>query len=119
MPTVIWNGHLFEDIAIFQAMLDETMAYLHYDVQSLDCQSIMPQVTTRTTARERKGVDENMKVLVQVSGTVRLERARTGPLRGFSETFVLVPNAHDQASGRAAAGKRQWLVQTQNFRFVV
>jgi NTF2-related export protein 1/2 len=46
---------------------------------------------------------------------------KDGPLRGISESFVLVPNKEEvgaKGTGKGDHG-RKWLIQTQNFRIVV
>jgi hypothetical protein len=43
-------------------------------------------------------------------------------LKDFSETFVLVPNVEKAVTGAGkgvASRKRDWLIQLQNFRYVV
>lgn len=61
--------------------------------------------------KSKRELERNMSLTVQVSGYVRLFERKEGPMRGFSETFVLVP-------GKGGAGGREWVIQTQNFRFV-
>lgn len=51
----------------------------------------------------------------QVSGYVRLFERKDGPMRGFADHLVLVANKDLGKSGEG----RQWVIQTQNFRFVV
>jgi NTF2-related export protein 1/2 len=38
--------------------------------------------------------------------------------RGFTETFVLVPNMEAQGP-KAPRGLKKWLIQSQNFRLVL
>jgi NTF2-related export protein 1/2 len=92
----------------------------HYEVQSFDCQ-IINQTYPTPTATGLKLPNEttikDMSILVIVSGFVRFGEARDLPQRGFSETFVLVPNP--TADGPKGKRRREWLIQTQNFRLVV
>lgn len=98
----------------------------HYEVQSYDCQVInsnyiTPGVEPPLAQPKGRGgaasVAKTMSILVLVSGYVRFGEERTKESwdlagnRGFSETFVLVPNP-----GRE---QRQFLIQSQNFRLVV
>ena len=51
----------------------------------------------------------------QVSGYARLFERKDGPMRGFADSLTLVPNKDISKAGEG----RQWVIQTQNFRFVV
>lgn len=51
----------------------------------------------------------------QVSGYVRLIERKDGPMRGFADHLTLIPNKDTSKAGEG----RQWVIQTQNFRFVV
>ena len=70
--------------------------------------------------KSKKDAEHNMSVTVQVSGYVRLIERKEGPMRGFSDSFVLVPNTEvgGRATGKQDTGQK-WLIQSQNFRFVV
>ena len=73
------------------------------------------------TSKSKKDHERNVSLVVQVSGYVRYHERKDGPMRGFSDNFVLVPNT-EQVGGRQT-GKldhgRKWVIQTQNFRIVV
>lgn len=93
-------------------------SHLHYDVHAVDCQVLNPKYNTDSKIR----ADKNFSMLVTTSGHLRLEDRKTGPLKDFSETFVLVPNVENAAAGAAkgaASRRRDWLIQLQNFRYVV
>lgn len=89
----------------------------HYELQSFDCQIVNRAYPTTTATGVKPSAQmgvKDMSVLVIVSGHVRYGESRDQPQRGFSETFVLVPNPS------ADRGKRRdWLIQSQNFRLVV
>lgn len=90
----------------------------HYEVQSLDCQILNKAYPTMTPTGVKPAAQmtiKDMSILVTVSGYVRY--GDTEEQRGFSETFVLIPNP----SAAADRGKRRrdWLIQGQNFRLVV
>ncbi|KAL4740638.1 hypothetical protein BDV11DRAFT_90244 [Aspergillus similis] len=114
--TIVFNGNLVADGNAVQEIFVSQMPPTHYEVQSFDCQIINKQYPTATTGRQ---IDprKDISILVIVSGYVRFGESRDLPQRGFSETFVLVPNP----SGEGGKGKRRrdWLIQTQNFRLVV
>lgn len=102
------DGKAVQDIFMNQ------MPPTHYEVQSFDCQIINRAYPAPATGAKfsNKPAVKNMSILVIVSGYVRFGEAKELPQRGFSETFVLVPNSPK------AAGK-EWLIQSQNFRLVV
>lgn len=61
-----------------------------------------------------------MSIQVVVTGSVRLEEQLKGPMREFSESFVLVPNVEVEVKPKPLFEKgwqQEWLIQTQNFRF--
>ena len=106
------------------------MPNARYDVQSYDCQIInsnyIPPGATPTapnTARQAAvAAAKKMTLLVLVSGSVRFGDATESrdptAERGFSETFVLVPNQQYEPGSRGKT-KKQFLIQSQNFRLVV
>lgn len=98
------------------------MPFTHFDVQALNAHVLNPSLAPLdTNATSKKEQEQNMSILVQVSGSVRLVERKEGPLRGFSDTLVLVPNKGDLgAKGKAKSGEgRSWVIQSQSFRFVV
>ncbi|KAL4913464.1 hypothetical protein BDW62DRAFT_192632 [Aspergillus aurantiobrunneus] len=114
--TIVFNGNTVADGSAVQDIFVNQMPPTHYEVQSLDCQIINKQYPTPTTGRQLDP-RKDISILVIVSGYVRFGESRDLPQRGFSETFVLVPNpSSDGAKGKR---RRDWLVQTQNFRLVV
>ncbi|RDW93850.1 putative nuclear transport factor 2 domain protein [Aspergillus mulundensis] len=115
--TIVFNGNPVADGNAVQEIFVNQMPPTHYEVQSVDCQIINRQYPTVTVGRQ---IDprKDISILVIVSGYVRFGDSRDLPQRGFSETFVLVPNPSSEGGGK---GKRRkdWLIQTQNFRLVV
>lgn len=93
----------------------------HYEMQSVDCQIINKSFPTATATGVKPASQravKDMSLLVIVSGYVRFGESQDLPQRGFSETFILAPNpAADQ--GPKGKGKREWAIQSQNFRLVV
>ncbi|KAF2156909.1 NTF2-like protein [Myriangium duriaei CBS 260.36] len=125
LPLITYNGQQLSDPAALQAVFEDQMPFTFFEVQSLNVHVTNPMLTElNPTARGRlrtKELEQNMSLLVQVSGYVRLQERKEGPMRGFSDSFVLVPNKEQAGGkGKAKSGEgRNWLIQTQNFRFVV
>ncbi|CBF75213.1 hypothetical protein AN3864.2 [Aspergillus nidulans FGSC A4] len=114
--TIVFNGNPVADGNAVQEIFVSQMPPTHYEVQSFDCQIINKQYPTATIGRQ---IDprKDISILVVVSGYVRFGESRDLPQRGFSETFVLVPNPSSE--GGKGKRRRDWLIQTQNFRLVV
>lgn len=112
--TILFNGNAVPDGNAVQDIFVNQMTPTHYEVQSFDCQIINQAYPAPTTTGSNP---KDMSILVIASGYVRFGESRDLPPRGFSETFILVPNA----SGEVGKGtrKKDWLIQTQNFRLVV
>ncbi|PWY93617.1 NTF2-like protein [Aspergillus sclerotioniger CBS 115572] len=116
---ILFNGNHVADGAAVQEIFVNQMSPTHYEVQSLDCQIINRAYPTPTSTGVKLPTEttlKDMSILVIVSGYVRFGASRDLPQRGFSETFVLVPNPTEGLKGKR---KREWLIQTQNFRLVV
>ncbi|KAL1958724.1 hypothetical protein VTO42DRAFT_3843 [Malbranchea cinnamomea] len=133
VTSILFNGNIVADGAAVQDIFANQMPRARYEVQSYDCQIInsdyhapgtAPQAPT--TGRHGSGAAaqaaKKMSLLVLVSGSVRFgddkEARDLAGERGFSETFVLVPNPQYE-SGPKGRGKKQFLIQSQNFRLVV
>lgn len=117
--TILFNGNGLADGAAVQEVFMNQMSPAHYEVQSYDCQIINKAYPTILPGGGLKPQSEmgvkDMSLLVVVSGFVRYGEGRDRPQRGFSETFVLVPNP----SAERARGRKDFLIQSQNFRLVV
>lgn len=113
ISTILFNGNTVPDGKAVQDIFTNQMPPTHFEVQSYDCQIINPAYPAPTTGGRagNKPAVKNMSILVIVSGYVRFGPAKDLPQRGFSETFVLVPNAK--------SGGKEWLIESQNFRLVV
>ena len=121
VPSIVWNGNLVGDASTLQEMFQQNMPSTQYDVQSVDCHVLNANYNgMNKQTRSNRDVEKHISILVQVSGSVKLgDTGHTGSMRAFSETFVLVPNV-ERSSGRGVmAGRRSFLVQSQNFRYVV
>ncbi|KAJ5675635.1 hypothetical protein N7462_008532 [Penicillium macrosclerotiorum] len=116
--TILFNGNTVADGAAVQDIFTKQMPNAHYEVQSYDCQVInraYPTATPTGVKPPSEMTAKDMSVLVIVSGYVRYGEGRDQPQRGFSETFVIVPNPSTERGKR----RRDWLIQSQNFRLVV
>ncbi|KAJ5201833.1 uncharacterized protein N7498_006496 [Penicillium cinerascens] len=118
-PTsILFNGNPVADGAAVQEIFVNQMPAAHYEAQSFDCQIINRAYPTATAAGVKPPAEmtvKDMSILVIVSGYVRYGEGRDQPQRGFSETFVLVPNPSTERGHR----RKGWLIQSQNFRLVV
>ncbi|KAJ5532301.1 hypothetical protein N7504_009488 [Penicillium tannophilum] len=115
---ILFNGNTVADGAAVQDIFVNQMPHAHYEAQSYDCQVInraYPTVTESGIKPAAQMTIKDMSILVIVSGHVRYGENRDQPQRGFSETFVLVPNPSAERGKR----RRDWLIQSQNFRLVV
>ncbi|KAI9818086.1 MAG: hypothetical protein M1827_000711 [Pycnora praestabilis] len=119
LPTIVYNGNVILDAVSFQNTFEKQMPATHFEVQAYDCHVINPNYTAVGSERSSGVSGKNMTILVIVSGYIRLGESRDGAMRGFSETFVLVPNP-DPANAKGPKHLRKdWLIQSQNFRLVI
>ncbi|KAI9882130.1 MAG: hypothetical protein M1823_006122 [Watsoniomyces obsoletus] len=140
-PTIVINGNVIPDAHSLQTIFEQQMPQARYEVQSYDCHVLNPEyvigggtTSTSTTGTATGGSsgstkdNKNMSIILTVSGYVRYGEATNAAMRGFSENFVLVPHPWNTGAlgpGRGAAAektgalKREWVIQTQNFRLVV
>lgn len=121
LPQITINGEVVTDAAALQERFKTQMPWTHYEPQSLNAHVLNPSITPLDAKAGKKERERNISVLVQVSGYVRLIERKDGPMRGFSETMVLVPNTEEaggKGTGKTGQG-RQWVIQSQTFRFVV
>jgi NTF2-related export protein 1/2 len=90
------------------------MPWAAFEVQTLDCHVLNPHFYPNLKH------DRNKSLLVMVSGYMRLENAKWGPMHEFNETFVLIPN-RDRLTLRRGRDQHKpvWLIQSQIFRYVV
>jgi NTF2-related export protein 1/2 len=117
-PVIIWNGNDIEDAESLQKMFVEEMPYTFYELQCLDCHVLNPQFFS-PASEVQIAPEKNISVTIVVSGYLRLESHKEGPMKEFSETFVLVPNKDNASRKGPQATRRTWLIQHQVFRFVV
>ena len=121
LPHISYNGELLHDAGTFQDRFEKQMPWTHFEPQSIDVHVLNPSLGAVDAKASKRDLERNLSLTVLVSGYVRLVERKDGPMRGFSDSFVLVPNKEEvtgKASGRQESGKR-FLIQSQNFRFVV
>lgn len=118
---IILNGNSISNPAELQAIFENQVSKCLYEAQSFDCQVLNRNYNV--------GVEENglgpskdgrkMSIMVMVNGSVKYYKdGAEGETRGFTETFMLVPNLEAQGP-KAPRGARKWLIQSQQFRLVV
>ena len=120
VPHIAYNGEHISDAALFQERYVKQMPYTHFDAQCVNVH-VLNRCVLPAEGKSKRDAERNMSFVVQVSGSVRLEERKEGPLRGFSDSFILVPNKEEvggRGTGKQDVGKK-WLIQSQTFRFVV
>ncbi|KAF2769292.1 hypothetical protein EJ03DRAFT_98083 [Teratosphaeria nubilosa] len=115
LPHIAYNGEHITDPAAFQQKWENEMPYTFFDPQCLNVHVLNPCIAPLEPGAKKADAEWNVSLSVQVSGSVRLVERKEGPMRGFSDSFILVPG------GKEDKGKRgpRWVVQSQTFRFVV
>ncbi|KAH0285330.1 hypothetical protein M436DRAFT_35938 [Aureobasidium namibiae CBS 147.97] len=121
LPQISYNGTVVSDPDDFSNTYTTQMPYTFFEIQSVNAHVLNPALAPLDKAAKPKEQELNMSILVQVSGYVRLIERKEGPMRAFSDTLVLVPNKEEAgAKGKGKTGEgKSWLIQNQNFRFVV
>ncbi|KAK0922425.1 hypothetical protein LTR57_007897 [Friedmanniomyces endolithicus] len=104
LPNITYNGELFLDSATFQDRWVKDMPRTHLEAQSLNVHVLNPSIKP-TAGMKKKEAARNMSLIVQVSGSMRIGQPKEGPLRGFSDSFVLVPN---EELGKQDVGRQSY-----------
>ena len=117
LPTIVFNGNNIQDPASMQNLFQEQMPQTRFEVQNYDCHVLNPEYITDATQAASSSPGKNMTILLSVSGYVKYGEPRSVEPRGFSETFVLVPNPNVKPSNRNSH-PRGWVIQNQIFRQV-
>lgn len=119
LPHIAFNGDMSTDGSDFQKKFEE-MPYAYYEAQSVNAHVLNPCIDPNG-GKTQKEAERNLSITIQVSGYARLVERKDGPMRGFSDQFVLVPNKEEvggRGNGKTGQG-RQFLIQVHNFRYVV
>ena len=118
LPIIVFNGNIIPDPPKMQALFQEQMPEARYEVQDYDCQVLNPHFIAGEAQSSAPASGKNMTILLIISGYVKYGELRIAEVRGFSESFVLVPNVVAAKNTRGRPVK-EWLIQSQNFRLVV
>ena len=119
LPAILFNGNIIPDAEAMQAMYQQQMPPTRYEVQSYDCQVLNPNYVSDGSTNGEGASGNNMTFLVVVSGYVKMGEPKEAKMKGFSETFVLVPKLDTHSTRGRGKAAREWLIQSQNFRLVV
>lgn len=122
--SIVWNGELYTDVTAFQTFF-EGLTHTYFDAEDLDCGVLNPKYLPASELKngsgdDSKDLERRMSITVVVVGSIRLEEQLKGPIREFSESFVLVPNPEKLTGNKINFDKgwnHEWLIQNQNFRF--
>lgn len=116
LPIITYNGNVISSSTEIQEMFQNQMPAARFEVQSFDCHVINPSYIAEVPQGSVHTGGKNVSILVTVSGYVKFGELPNVPTHGYSENFVLVPNA-DAVKARGH-GKKDWLIQSQTFRLV-
>ena len=119
LPAIVFNGKVIPNAGALQEMFEKEMPSTRHDVQSYDCQVLNPQYGLNLNSNQDFSNGNCMSVLIIVSGNVRIGPLKDSETRGFSETFVVVPETIEGKSKPGNKSVRNWVIQSQNFRLVV
>ena len=118
LPAIVWNGNIVPDPLTLQNLFEQEMPKSVYTVQNYDCHVLNPNYVAEGTQGGDAISGANMTIMIVVSGFVKYGEARSATQRGFSDSFILVPNPTAGATSRVQ-DRRHWLVQSHNSRLVV
>ena len=119
LPSIVYNGDVKADGAVMQKLFQDGMPPTYFEVQAVDAQCLNPNYIPEGTTGGHAVSGKNLTVLVTVSGYVKFGDARTALMKGFSESFVLVPNQESTGPRTRAKQFRDYVIQSQTFRIVV
>ncbi|KAF2198025.1 hypothetical protein GQ43DRAFT_465947 [Delitschia confertaspora ATCC 74209] len=132
VPNIAWNGNTYTDAFEFQLYVEE-LTYLNFEVECVNCIVLDPKCVPveqlkRGGDNPENALERGMSFTILATGKVRVQEQLKGPLRSFSESFVMVPNPdyepkqvvigdRQKSEEEATKWNRAWLIETQNFRF--
>ncbi|KAL8635785.1 MAG: hypothetical protein Q9228_006761 [Teloschistes exilis] len=119
LPSISFNGEQIRNATVLQARFEDQIPAASYEVKCYDCHVVNPNYVAEGTEGWPAKTEKNMTILVAVSGCVKFGNIEEAKQRGFSETFLLVPNPVAAANKQRSKDVKEWLIQTQNFRIVV
>ena len=115
--SIVFNGNEFLDPQDFQTIITETMSPIQYEIHAFDCQTIIPSVNPKCDIIPNASKGTAMTLLILVSGGVRIGPLKESEMKGFSESFVLVPNPLFSNLRKKGKHTMEWLIQSQTFRY--
>ncbi|KAI4255848.1 MAG: hypothetical protein LQ352_002366 [Teloschistes flavicans] len=119
LPSISFNGDQIRNATALQVMFEDQIPAAYYEVKCYDCHVVNSNYVAENTEGWPPKTGKNMTILVAVSGCVTFGHNDEAKKRGFSETFLLVPNPVAAANKQRAKDVKEWIIQTQNFRVVV
>ena len=119
VPNIKINGNTVFDGIEMQTRFKNEMPRLKYDLESFDCR-VLPQnhplkigINSEPTSRNGK----HLQLSVTITGTLEIGDSNSIEYRKFSDNFVIVPAPLQR--GKSKTLSYDYLIQMQNFRFVV
>ena len=119
VPSIIYNGNNVSDGNIMQSIFVDQIPPTHHELQSFDCQVVNTEHVTEHQQEVDIPRSKNISFLIAVSGSVRVGESQSAKQRGFSESFLLVPNEEAFKTKRHAKQEKEFLISFQSFRYVV
>lgn len=119
IPSITINGAVIANPVELQSLLEATAPNANYEVQAFDAHVVNPNYIAEGTTCTISETGKNMAVLINVNGYVKYGAEHGSTPRGFSESFILVPNKEFEKLKNKKANIREWLIMSQTFRIVV
>lgn len=118
LPSITIYGNVIAGTGELQTLLETQAPVTHYEVQAYDCQVMNPNYIAENTTGTLSASGKNMTILINVGGYIKYGGAHDTQ-RGFSESFVLVPNTGLEKLKDEKTNVKEWLIQSQTSRIVV
>ena len=119
IPRITINGNTVHDGLELQNRFKEEMPRLRYVIDSFDCH-VLDQDFRLTTGKGNEIIPvngKNLRLTVTVSGTIEIGEGQATEYREYSESLVIVPTPLQK--GKSKSASYDYLIELQNFRFVV
>ena len=119
IPSIVYNGDVKADGTAMQKLFQEDMPQTCFEAQAVDAQCLNPNYIPEGTTGGHASSGKNLTILVTVNGYVKFGDPKTASMKGFSESFVLVPNQDSTGPRTRAKHAKDYVIQSQIFRIVV
>ena len=119
VPRITINGNSVRDGPELQTRFKEEMPRLKYVVELFNCH-VLDQDFRLTTGKGNEmipGNGKNLRLGIAISGTVEVGEGEATEYREYSESLVIVPILLQK--GKSKSASYDFLIEMQNFRFVV